>query len=196
MIRFDAEAFRRLNNLAGRYPALDAVGVFCARWLLLVMFAAVFVRLYFALRRPEARAFAAMLASTEAHAVAASALAFVGNWVFSMFIFRSRPFVALHDVHRLVPPPLSPHSFPSSHSSVAFALAFSILLVDLPLGLALLVAACAVALGRVYVGVHYPLDIVVGIFVGLFWALTVRFGGAVLGDIEMFKRFLKVKTRL
>lgn len=196
MIRIDAEAFRRLNNLAGRFPAIDAVGVFCARWLLVVMFAAVFIRLYFVLRRPEARAFAAMLASAEAHAVVASLLAFVGNWAFSLLIFRPRPFVALRDVHQLIPAPLSPHSFPSSHSSVAFALAFSMLFVDLPLGLTLLVAACAVALGRVYVGVHYPLDIIAGIFVGLFWALTVRFGGAILGDLEMFRKYLKVKTRL
>jgi undecaprenyl-diphosphatase len=196
MIRFDAEAFRRLNNLAGRYPALDAVGVFCARWLIVVMFAIVFVRVYMAVRRPEARAFAAMLVSADVRAILAGLLAFVGNWVFSMFIFRPRPFVALLDVHRLIPAPLSSHSFPSSHSSVAFALAFSMLFVDLPLGLGLLVAASAVALGRVYVGVHYPLDIVAGIFVGLFWALTVKYGGILLGDLEMVKRFLKGRTRV
>jgi undecaprenyl-diphosphatase len=46
-------------------------------------------------------------------------------------------------------------------------------------GLALLVLAVGVAFGRVYVGVHYPLDVVAGLFVGLGCAaLAVRLDGA------------------
>ena len=186
MLRLDAEAFRRLNNLAGTSPTIDVVGIFCARYLIIVMFLAVFVRVVVAARRPDTRDLAALLEAADVRAIIAGMLAFVGNWLFSLLFFRPRPFVALMDVHRLIPAPLSPHSFPSSHSSIAFALAFSMLFVDIPFGLTLLVCAAAVALGRVYVGVHYPLDVIVGIFVGLFWALVVQFGGAWIHDVEFF----------
>ncbi len=196
MIRFDAEAFRRLNNVAGKYPAIDAVGIFCARYLILVMFVAVFARVFIVMRRPESRDFAAILEAADFRAVLAGTLAFIGNWVFSLFLFRPRPFVALLDVHRLIPAPLSAHAFPSSHSSVAFALAFSILFVDLPFGLVLLVCAAAVALGRVYVGVHYPLDVIIGIFVGLFWAIVVQYFGILLHDVEFFTAWFIKRKRL
>ncbi|HTK04182.1 MAG TPA: phosphatase PAP2 family protein [Candidatus Eisenbacteria bacterium] len=190
MVRFDAEMFRGINNLAGRYPALDAVGVFCARWLIVVMFAAVIVRAFIAARRPESRTLAASLTVVEVRALVAAALAFLGNWLFSLLVFRPRPYSSLKDVHLIVPPPLTPHAFPSGHSSAAFALAFTLLLVDPPFGIAMLVAASFVALGRVFVGVHYPLDVFMGVFVGLFWALVLHGVGTRLHDLEAMRRFL------
>jgi undecaprenyl-diphosphatase len=190
MIRFDAEAFRSINNLAGRNPALDAVGIFCARYLIVLMFVAVIVRAYVAARRPESRTLAASLTVAEFRALLAAGLAFLGNWLFSLLAFRPRPYVSLKDVHLIVPRPLTPHAFPSGHSSVAFALAFTLLFVDPPFGLAMLVAAAAVALGRVYVGVHYPLDVAVGIIVGLFWALAMHGLGSRIHDLEFAKRFI------
>jgi undecaprenyl-diphosphatase len=190
MVRFDAEMFRGINNLAGKYPALDAVGVFCARWLIVVMFAAVIVRAFIAARRPESRTLAASLTVVEVRAFIAAALAFVGNWLFSLLVFRPRPYASLKDVHLIVPPPLTPHAFPSGHSSAAFALAFTLLLVDPPFGIAMLVAASFVALGRVYVGVHYPLDVLMGVFVGLFWALLLHGVGTRLHDLEAMQRYL------
>lgn len=195
MIRIDAELFRSINNLAGKHPALDALGVFCARYLVVLMFVAVIVRAAIAARNPGSRTLAALLATAELRAFAAAALAFLGNWLFSLLVFRPRPYVSLKDVHRIIPEPLTSHAFPSGHSSVAFALAFTLLLVDPPFGLAMLVAAAAVAFGRVYVGVHYPLDVVVGILVGLFWALMMHGVGTKLHDLELVKRVLKLGKR-
>lgn len=196
MIRFDAEMFRNINNLAGRYPALDAVGVFCARYLIVVMFLAVIVRAVIVARRPESRTLAAALTTAEIRAFAAAALAFLGNWLFSRLVaFRPRPYVALKDAHRIIAEPLTSHAFPSGHSSVAFALAFTLLFVDPPFGVVMLIAAAAVAFGRVFTGVHYPLDVVVGAFVGLFWALTVHGIGTRLHDLDIVKRVLKLGRR-
>jgi undecaprenyl-diphosphatase len=75
---------------------------------------------------------------------------------------RRRP--ALEELPALVKVPTS-LSFPSAHSSTSFAAAraYSALLPAGPL----YAAAALMALSRVYVGVHYPSDIVVGAGLGL-----------------------------
>lgn len=190
MLRYDTAAFRGINALAGRWPIVDAVGVFCARYLILVMVGVVVLKAVLVLRQSGTRLYAAQMWSEVGHIVLAGAFAFIGNWLFSLWWFRERPFVALKNVHLIVPAPLTSHAFPSGHSSVAFAIAFSVLLVDLPFGLALLVAATAVAIGRVFVGVHYPLDVVAGVFVGLFWALAIHGVARHYHDVEFVRKLL------
>lgn len=88
---------------------------------------------------------------------------------------RPRPYLTLTDVRLIVPVErLSNFGFPSNHASNAFGLA---LVLTALLGrrwgtLAFLVAALT-AVSRVYVGVHYPLDVAAGaaIGVGLGWAV-------------------------
>jgi undecaprenyl-diphosphatase len=109
----------------------------------------------------------------------AAASSFVGNWLVSFVWFRPRPFIDVPGVHLLVPPPLTAYSFPSSHSAAAFAIAFTVVFFHRRFGLALVAAAALVALSRVFVGVHYPLDILVGGAFGIGWAaLGARIFGA------------------
>lgn len=179
LITTDVSLFHDINGLAGHSAWLDALGVFAARWLIFVIAAAAawpwLSSLWRRVSRDEAR-HAQLMALA---AVLAAIMSFAFNWLFSLVRFRHRPFDVLDDVSLIVSPPLTPHSFPSSHAAIAFALAFTVLLARRSYGLALLVLAVAVAFGRVYVGVHYPLDVVAGLFVGLLCAaLAVRLDGA------------------
>lgn len=85
---------------------------------------------------------------------------------------RPRPYVALPHLHTLISRPASA-SFPSSHATTAFAgaVVLSFLLPRLwPLFLA---AAVLVAFSRLYVGVHYPSDVIAGAATGAVFAAAI-----------------------
>ena len=74
---------------------------------------------------------------------------------------RARP----DETHRLVG--ASGLSFPSGHAATSFACAL-VLAVAIPrLAVPFLALATAIAFSRLYVGVHYPLDVAAGAAVGL-----------------------------
>jgi undecaprenyl-diphosphatase len=58
-------------------------------------------------------------------------------------------------------------SFPSGHASTSFACAAVLAALVPPLRLPALVVAAAVAYSRLYVGVHYPLDVLAGALLGV-----------------------------
>jgi undecaprenyl-diphosphatase len=67
------------------------------------------------------------------------------------------------------------NSFPSDHATLMFALAVSLALSPLrKAGLVLLPLALAVGWGRVYLGAHFPFDILGGAVIGTACALAVR----------------------
>ncbi|MER6300992.1 phosphatase PAP2 family protein [Kitasatospora sp. NPDC001539] len=63
-------------------------------------------------------------------------------------------------------------SFPSNHSVIAFAAAIALWSVSRRLGAVATVFAALMAASRVWVGVHYPHDVVVGAVVGTLVALV------------------------
>ena len=62
-------------------------------------------------------------------------------------------------------------SFPSNHATIAAAAAVALFFVSRRLGAVAAVAALAMAASRVWVGVHYPHDVVAGMAVGSLLAL-------------------------
>lgn len=77
-----------------------------------------------------------------------------------------RPAALLDNVNLLIP--LKFNSFPSADTAVAFAVAFAILPKSpLWLKVILIFYGLLVGYGRMYVGVHFPLDVIAGAMIGI-----------------------------
>ncbi|MEV7871220.1 phosphatase PAP2 family protein [Streptomyces sp. NPDC088124] len=84
-----------------------------------------------------------------------------------------RPCQTLHTVTVEACPALGDWSLPSNHAVLAAAVAATLLFTDRGLAALAVPAAVAMAASRVWVGAHYPHDVVVGLAVGagVAWAL-------------------------
>ena len=88
------------------------------------------------------------------------------NLFFKPVLFRERPFM-LEAQHILLVPPLHDGSFPSGHTSVAFASAVSLLSLNRKRWFAAAVAfALLMGFSRLYLYMHYPTDVAFGALCG------------------------------
>lgn len=88
----------------------------------------------------------------------------INNLALQNIFARTRPFDALAGLSPLVHRPVS-FSFPSGHTSSSFAAAYAICR-GFRRGWAVYVLAALIGLSRIYVGVHYPTDVLAGALVG------------------------------
>ncbi len=87
--------------------------------------------------------------------------------------YHARPFVSHPEQTVLLVKHASDNGFPSDHATVAFAIAFAVLAFSRRLGAVLVLLAAAIALARIFVGVHWPADVATSFLVGLGSALLV-----------------------
>lgn len=96
------------------------------------------------------------------------------NVILKPLVNRTRPYV-LYDYDILIPPVGDP-SFPSGHTSASFAAATAIYAIDKRWGIAAYIFAAVMGFSRLYLGVHFPSDVIVGALLGTLAAkLVIRF---------------------
>ena len=120
----------------------------------------------------------------------------ISSEVLKNLIMQPRPFLSLSDVRLLISPPSS-YSFPSVNVTYAFAassgasLAAQRLLGRVPLwGWGFLALAAVISYSRIYVGVHYPGDVLGGALLGLFVGWLAAFIVDRLDKHEAFRRLI------
>ena len=99
----------------------------------------------------------------------------VGNGLLKHLVARDRPYwidQGLKDA--LLVKELSDFSFPSGHTQASFAAAVSIFLYNRKWGAAAIVLAVLIGFSRLYLGVHFPTDVLAGAILGTVFAFCAR----------------------
>lgn len=163
-MQLDISLFRIVNGWAGRLDLLDGFGIFAAVFLLPLLGVLLLLAAFTVKRLREEHWYEMPL-----KALIAAGIGYIVRYALGILVARPRPFVALQDVNALVLTDVHEayRSFPSGHATLAFAIAFTVYKQDRDWGIAFLILAAVVAMGRVFVGVHFPLDIVAGALVGI-----------------------------
>jgi membrane-associated phospholipid phosphatase len=93
-------------------------------------------------------------------------LSIISTNILKLAVQRRRPFESGLD-RRLIHEPFG-NSFPSGHSTQALTIMTAVGVLYPPVALPLAVLGLAIAGSRVYLGVHFPLDVGLGVFLGVF----------------------------
>lgn len=157
----DIKLFYAINGLAGKSGFWDNLAINGTKYSVTIL--VVLLAVYFFKRRKIF--WTALLSIILARGILTEIIRY--------FFPRSRPFKGLVEIHFLTRGnlvfqnnDLEP-SFPSGHAAMLFALAFSVYLYDKKMGAILILAAAILSFARIYVGVHYPSDILGGIVVAV-----------------------------
>ena len=91
----------------------------------------------------------------------------INNILLKNLVARTRPYEVIEGLTYLVRQP-SDYSFPSGHAGCSFAVA-CIMLRRLPrrYGIPAIILAIVISFSRLYVGVHYPSDVLFGVISGI-----------------------------
>lgn len=160
---FDVTVYHFVNGFAGRSPILDAFMVFFAKYALEI-YAVLFVVAWFALPKRD-------LKNRHALVIAglAGVLALVVNVIIGHIWVRPRPFTVFSkgSFTQLIPHSADA-SFPSDHASGSFGFAAGSWGKQQKwISYSFTVVAVLVMIARVFVGVHYPTDVIGGMVIGI-----------------------------
>ncbi|MDI6869465.1 MAG: phosphatase PAP2 family protein [Coprothermobacterota bacterium] len=160
----DLYLFQYINGLAGHFKFLDLLGIFFAEYLPYLLGLILLLLIFWPRKkRFENRLMVAL------GLLAALIARFVIKTVILSIFSRPRPFIILENVHKLLLTPLSENfqSFPSGHAIFFFALSMVLYRFDKKLGTWFLAASTIMGIARIFVGVHWPSDILGGAILGM-----------------------------
>ncbi|WP_209124147.1 undecaprenyl-diphosphatase [Alkalihalobacillus sp. BA299] len=158
----DYKLFRAINQLTGRYSLLDMLMILISNK---VRYVFIFVLI-------------SMLFQNYSHKKVA--LSAITSIVLSLFInsairlvyFKPRPFVK-HRVGILIPSKTD-SSFPSKHTLLVFAISTSIFLRERVLGSIMMGLSVLTGFSRIWVGHHFPSDIIGSAFISIFTSSVIN----------------------
>ncbi len=165
MSAFNLSVFNFIYSFSHRNILLDGAGIFFAQYLAYLLIFG-FLILAFGQRGLRRKLYVfceGALAVILARGIITEIIHF--------FYYHPRPFEALGFMPLISE---SGSSFPSGHMTFFFALAMAVWYADRKWGIVYLILALVMGIARIYVGVHWPLDILGGMAIGIASAMVVR----------------------
>lgn len=153
----DIYLFNLINQFALTWFWLDVLAIFLAEYLGYVL---LFSLLLFLANR--FRKYLRMITEIVISAIFARfVIVELIRWIWQ----RPRPFV-YNDVNLLLTHDAP--AFPSGHAALFFAVSTIVYIYNKKAGIAFFIASFLISLARVFTGIHWPLDILAGVVVGVF----------------------------
>src|SRR3989344_2420870 len=155
--KFNLVGFRLINDLAGHNIWLDRFMIFAADKMGYILILSVLIIFW------KKDYFKKVVFASLGSAIVAR---FVFVAIMRYLFYSPRPFLVLEDVNQLMNHAFE-SSFPSGHTTFYFALAMGVYFYNKKAGHTFLILAGLVGLARIFVSVHWPLDILAGAGLGV-----------------------------
>ncbi|WP_018924007.1 phosphatase PAP2 family protein [Salsuginibacillus kocurii] len=153
----DTFVFKEINGLAGRFPFLDNFMVFMTEYSLTFFLIALFFMLVTGIKKR-------LWLHTGLIGIITVAASMAAGFLIKTLFFRPRPFMTDLEMELLLTHN-GASSFPSNHTLAAFALAFAVWFMHKNMGRLFLAAAFLTGISRIYVGHHYPFDVLASVII-------------------------------
>lgn len=168
----DERIFWFIHNLAGKSRLLDFLGIFFSEYFGYFLLAAALLMIFSSDGWKNRVYYLSFLSLT---LILSRGLL---TELIRFFYYRPRPFLTL-EISPLIDQ-VGKGSFPSGHAAFYFALAGVIFFLNKKAGWYFLAGALLIGIARIFVGVHWPLDILGGLLVGALsvWIINLLLPGA------------------
>ena len=149
--------FEKINGLANNSKILDFIGIFLADYFQYIL-GAILIAL-FIWKKNRLMVISAAISVFLSRLIIAE--------IIKNIVHRARPYVVLETARKIINGNTDFKSFPSGHAAIFFAIATAVYLHNKKLGIWFFVAAILMGIARIFVGVHWPTDILAGAMIGI-----------------------------
>ncbi|MFJ5713745.1 undecaprenyl-diphosphatase [Neobacillus sp. NPDC093127] len=185
--QLNVDVFRAINDIGKEHASLNPIAIFMADYMIFVL--ALGMLVYWFTQTNKNRM---MVIQGGVAFVLAEVLGKIAGTMY----YHNQPFAELPHVNQLIAHAVD-NAFPSDHSILFFSVCFSFFLVRKKEGWLWLVFACIVGVSRIWVGVHYPGDVLTGALIGIVAALVAYWIVPKLGFVKtVLTKYEKVEQSL
>lgn len=171
-MNLDFYLFQKINQFAGQYIYLDSLAIFFAKYFEYVL---IFCLFSFLLKNFK-KYWLMVVQGLGAAILARFIIVDFIRWLW----YRPRPFVENH-INLLIDK-LNQASFPSGHAAFYFAISTIVYFYNKKASAFFFIASFLISISRVFVGIHWPFDILAGAIIGILSGWFIY---------KIFKRFSK-----
>jgi undecaprenyl-diphosphatase len=165
LFEMNVNLFRTINDLGKEYTYLNNFFIFMAEYMVFIL--AFIALIFWFTRREENRM---MIISATISFILAEMMGKIAGTLHS----NNQPFAELSNVNKLIEKAVD-NSFPSDHTILFFAFCMTFFIYQKRWRYIWIMLALVVGISRIWVGVHYPADVIVGAIISIFSTFIASF---------------------